>query len=69
VVTVRSARLIAERARCARTPSTYSCRVSNPVPTLAFQMFFAESASVQPVARCAPVMTGRAPSAAFQITE
>ncbi|MBW8793789.1 MAG: hypothetical protein JF597_09405 [Streptomyces sp.] len=42
--------------------------MSNPVPTSAFQMFFAESCTVQPVARCAPVMTGCAPSAAFQFT-
>jgi hypothetical protein len=56
------------RALVARTPSTYSWRVSKPVPTSAFQMFLVESCTVQPVAFCAPVTTGRAPSAAFQVT-
>src|SRR3954447_26689812 len=39
-----------------------------PVPTLARQMFFPESATLQPVTCRAPLMDGCAPGAACQVT-
>ena len=68
VVAVKSDRFTVVRARVATAPLTYSCRVSMPVPTLARQMFFPESATVHPVTALAPLMAGCAPAAACHLT-
>ena len=56
------------RARCARTPLTYSCRVSvSRAGAAADHSPFAGSASDQPVTRTAPLATGCVPVAAVQV--
>src|SRR5215213_11032721 len=68
LVKVNADRFTCVRARVAIAPSTYSCRVSVPVPTFARQMFLPVSATAQPVTARAPLSTGRADGAARHTT-
>ncbi len=52
-------------ARWARTPFTYSCRVSSPVGAGADQMVLLVPVLAQPVMGVPPLMTGVCPAAAF----
>src|SRR6266508_1344458 len=56
------------RARVARAPLMYSCRVFSPAGAGADQMLRAVSTRCHPVIGTPPLMTGRAPEAAVQIT-
>lgn len=55
-------------ARWARTPSTYSWRVSRPVGAGADQMLLPVLVLAQPVMWAPPLMTGVCPAAAFHQT-